>query len=151
MRHLGCGGVFVLYSFLLDTKRPVPIRKLGEIIMGLFLLGYCYVLNTSPEDKRAFVSHILGGDYSRYLFTLVMACAAISFFSGYFIRDVSLSVILCLTISTIFIDLDFTYWVETKGMLFWNQFRIICDDVCLILGFALFYVKFCNRIKAKED
>ncbi|XP_021353061.1 transmembrane protein 101-like [Mizuhopecten yessoensis] len=151
IRHLGCSGMFILYSHLQDKSGSSQLRRLGEIIVGLYLIGITYILNNSAEDKRAFLSHIVGGDWSRYFYTLILACAALSFFSGYFLRDMSVSMIILLTLSTLFVDCDFTFWTNRRGMHLWNQIRIVLDDICLILGFTMLTVGFDNRVKTKND
>ncbi|XP_069131678.1 transmembrane protein 101-like [Argopecten irradians] len=149
IRHLGCAGMFVLYSYLQD--RTSSTRRLGEITIGLYLLGLTYILNNSNEDRSAFLSHIVGGDWSRYFFTLIVACAALSFFSGYFLRDMSISIVILLTLYTVFVDCDFTFWVGKRGMHHWNQVRIVMDDIFLIIGFTMVTLRFDNVIKTKND
>ncbi|XP_060083499.1 transmembrane protein 101-like [Ylistrum balloti] len=151
VRHIGCAGMFILYSHLQDRKWTTHLRRIGEITVGLYLLGITYVLNNSAEDKRAFLSHVVGGDWSRYFYTLIIACAALSFFSGYFLRDMSISVIILLTLATVFVDCDLTFWVDRRGMHYWNQIRIVLDDICLILGFSMLTVRFDNIVKTNTD
>ncbi|XP_033752923.1 transmembrane protein 101-like [Pecten maximus] len=151
IRHLGCAGMFILYSHLQDRMTSGHLRRLGEITVGITLIGLTYILNNSAEDKRAFLTHIVGGDWSRYFYTLIIACAAMSFFSGYFLRDMSISMIILLTLSTLFVDCDFTFWVDRRGMHYWNQIRIVLDDIFLILGFAMVTIRFDNIVKTKND
>ncbi|XP_062592482.1 transmembrane protein 101-like [Saccostrea cucullata] len=146
-RHIGCVGIFLLFSSLFENLPSKQLQKLGETVVGIFLMAYVYILNNSAEDRRAFLSHIPGGDWTRYFFTLVLAAGAISFFSGHFLRDMSITVIGVFGILTIFVDCDINFWVETKGMLFWNQVRLIIDDLCILLGFAMIVVRVDNRIK----
>ncbi|XP_061179134.1 transmembrane protein 101-like [Saccostrea echinata] len=146
-RHIGCVGMFLLFSSLFENLPSKQLQKLGETVVGIFLMAYVYILNNSTEDRRAFLSHIPGGDWTRYFITLALAAGAISFFSGHFLRDMSITVICVFGILTIFVDCDINFWVETKGMLFWNQVRLIIDDLCILLGFAMIVVRVDNRIK----
>lgn len=147
LRHFGCAGMFLIYSYIYDVQRLKQLRKIGETVVGIFLVAYVYALNNSPEDRKGFLSHIPGGDWSRFFFTLILACGAMCFFSGYFLRDISLSCMVVLAILTVFIDCDIRYWVNVKHMHYWNQVRLISDDLCLILGFAMIGCRFDNKIK----
>lgn len=148
-RHIGCIGIFLLFSSIFENLPSKQLQKLGETVIGLFLMAFVYILNDSVEDKKAFLYHVPGGDWSRYFFTLVLAAGAISFFSGHFLRDMSISVIVMFGILTILIDCDINYWVEGNRMLFWNQVRIIIDDLCILLGFAMIVVRIDNRVKVE--
>lgn len=148
-RHIGCVGIFLLFSSIFENLPSKQLQKLGETVIGLFLMAFVYILNDSVEDKKAFLSHVPGGDWSRYFFTLVLAAGAISFFSGHFLRDMSISVIVMFGILTILVDCDINYWVEGNRMLFWNQVRIIIDDLCILLGFAMIVVRIDNRVKVE--
>lgn len=140
-------GIFLIFSSIFENLPSKQLQKLGETVTGIFLMAFVYILNNSNEDKRAFLSHVPGGDWSRYFSTLVLAAGAISFFSGHFIRDVSISVIGVFGILTILVDCDINFWVEMRKMLFWNQVRLIIDDLCILLGFAMIVVRVDNRIK----
>lgn len=148
-RHIGCIGIFLLFSSIFENLPSKQLQKLGETVIGLFLMAFVYILNDSVEDKKSFLYHVPGGDWSRYFFTLVLAAGAISFFSGHFLRDMSISVIVMFGILTILIDCDINYWVEGNRMLFWNQVRIIIDDLCILLGFAMIVVRIDNRVKVE--
>ena len=148
-RHVGCVGIFLLFSSVFENLPSKQLQKLGETVVGVFLMAFVYILNNIPEDRQAFLSHVPGGDWSRYFFTLVLTAGAISFFSGHFLRDMSISVIITFGILTILVDCDIHFWVETKGMLFWNQVRLIIDDLCILLGFSMIVVRIDNRIKVE--
>lgn len=83
-------------------------------------MAFVYIFNDSVEDKKVFLYYVSGGDWSRYFFIFVLAVGVISFFSGYFLRDMFISVIVMFGILIIFIDCDINYWVEGNRMLFWN-------------------------------
>jgi hypothetical protein len=151
IRHVGCAGIFVLFSYFCEEIKSKQLRKTGETVVGIFLMAYLYIINNSYEDKQTFLMHIPGGDWSRYFITLVLACGAISFFSGYFLRDVSMSLAIVMAILTIVIDCDIRHWVDKRGMLYWNQVRVITDDLCIILGFCLFITKGDNKVKVKVE
>ena len=147
MRQVGCAAMFLLFSSVHDPLQSKHLRKIAETLTGFFLLGYTYILNNSPEDKRAFLLHVPGGDWARYVFTLVLAAGAISFFSGHFLHDISIALIVMFAMLTLLIDCDTGYWVENKGMHLWNQLRLICDNFNIIIGFSMVFMKFDNKIK----
>ncbi|KAL5006219.1 hypothetical protein ScPMuIL_015025 [Solemya velum] len=146
-RQFGCCGVYLIYAYLNDEKRSVPLRRIGEIIIGLYLLSIAYMLNESTDDKAAFYSQIPGGDYSRFIVTLMFTAGALCFFSGYFLRDISMAMVIVTLVLTVLVDGNVSYWTYRKGMQFWNQMRIVLDQGCLITGFYLMSKKFTNRVK----
>lgn len=149
IRQVGCAGVFVLFSYFNDNAKSKQLRKIGETIIGIFLMAYVYMINTTYEDEQAFLTHLPGDDWSRYFITLILACGSISFFSGYFLRDVSASLAVVMAILTIVIDCDIRYWVDKRGMYYWNQVRVVTDDLCIILGLCLFVTRGDNKVKVE--
>lgn len=137
----------MVYAYLNDVQRSVPLRRIGETIIGLYLLSIAYMLNESRDDKAAFYNTIPGGDYSRFIVTLMFVAGALCFFSGYFLRDICLAMVLVTLIMTVLVDGNVSYWTYRKGMQFWNQMRIVLDQGCLITGFYLMSKKFTNRAK----
>lgn len=147
VRLIGCAGIYVLFSYFQEQVKSRQLRKLGETLVGIFLIAYVYIINNTYEDKRAFLMHIPGGNWIRYFITLALACGAISFFSGYFLRDVSISLAIVFAILTVAVDCDIQYWVNKRGMFYWNQVRVIADDLCIIIGFCLLMTRGDNKIK----
>lgn len=151
VRQGGCVGVYVLMAFIHTKKenRSEQLRRVGEIIMGIYLFAYAYILNSSSEYKRGFLHHFLDSDWLRYFITLAIVACALCFLSSYFVRDMSVCAALMLITVTIVMDLDFDYWTR-RGVHFWNQARMLLDSLTAVTGFALFSRVFENRIKTEH-
>ncbi|KAK3101102.1 hypothetical protein FSP39_000947, partial [Pinctada imbricata] len=147
VHQAGCAAMFILLSSLHDPKQSKHLRKIAETLTGFFLIAYTYMLNNSPEDRRALLAHIPGDDWSRYVVTLILAAGAVCFFSGHFLRDISISLVVVFAILTLFVDCDIDYWVKSKHMHIWNQIRIIIDNICIIIGLSVVIMKFGNKVK----
>ncbi|XP_067654791.1 transmembrane protein 101-like [Haliotis asinina] len=152
VRQVGCVGVYVLMAFIHTKKenRSEPLRRVGEIILGIYLFAYAYILNSSSEYKRGFLHHFLDSDWLRYFITLAIVACALCFLSGYFIRDMSVCAVVMLILVTMVMDLDFDYWTR-RGVHFWNQARLLLDSLTAVTGFALFSRVFENRIKTEHS
>ncbi|GFS12431.1 transmembrane protein 101-like [Elysia marginata] len=146
VRQIGCVGVYLMFASILDKKKSSHIRRTAEIVLGLYLFAYVYLINNTKEVRNATLSHILAGDWGRYMFTVVLAACALSFFSGYFLRDMSLCAAVTIVLLTVLVDCDFSYW-SRKGVHFWNQARMVGDNLCVCTGlfYAFFHID--NRVK----
>ncbi|KAL4225684.1 hypothetical protein ACF0H5_016373 [Mactra antiquata] len=133
-RHLGCLGVYLIYSFINSNKDNKLIHRIGELCIATYLLGSAYIINESYEDKRAIMEFIPGGDYARYFLTLLFTCCGLCFLAGYFLKDISMTMGFLLMVVTLIIDMKFSYW-SYRGMAYWSQMRLVVDNVNLIVGF----------------
>lgn len=135
-RHLGCLGIYLIYSFIKSNRKSKLMHRLGELCVAVYLIAQAYLINESYEDKKAITDLIPGGNYARYFFTLVYGSAGLCFLSGYFLKDISMSVAFFLSFVTCVVDMRFWFWTY-RGMSYWNQFRLVTDNVNLIIGFFL--------------
>lgn len=149
-RHLGCLGVYLIYSVIKDSKQSKLVQRVGELCIAVFLLGNAYLINESYEDRKALMEHIPGGNYARYAITVLYTCAGICFLSGYFLKDISMSMAFLVTLLTLIVDVKFSYW-SYRGMAYWNQFRIVIDNVNMIAGFFLFMAYYENIAKEEKE
>lgn len=117
--------------------------------VAVYLLGNAYLLNESYEDRRAIIEHIPGGDYARYFLTTLYACCGICFLSGYFLKDISITMAFLLCAVTMIVDLKMSYW-SYRGMAYWNQMRLVIDNVNLIIGFFVLMNHYEN-LSAEEN
>ncbi|KAK7480415.1 hypothetical protein BaRGS_00028334, partial [Batillaria attramentaria] len=146
LRQFGCLGVYVMLAYVIDNKRSIQLRRIGEICLGLFLMSYVYLLNSVIQYKEAFYMHMLGGDGMRYLVALTLAGCALSFFSGFFLRDMSICAAATLLLTTLSVDLDLSYWMS-KNVHQWNQIRQLMNNGCAIVGLFMLFTTVDNRIK----
>ncbi|GFN96270.1 transmembrane protein 101-like [Plakobranchus ocellatus] len=146
VRQFGCVGVYVMFASIVDQKKSTHLRRIAEIVLGIYLFAYLYLINNTKEVRTGVISHVLLGDWGRYAFTVVLASCALSYFSGYFLRDMSLCAAVAIVFLTVLVDCHFSYW-SRKGVHFWNQARMVGDNLCVCTGlfYAFFHID--NRVK----
>ncbi|XP_060564694.1 transmembrane protein 101-like [Ruditapes philippinarum] len=149
-RHAGCLGVYLIYSFIKSNRQSNLIHRIGELCISAYLLGSAYLINESYEDKRAVLENIPGGNYARYFLTIIFTCAGLCFISGYFLRDISMSMAFLIGAITILVDMKFSYW-SYRGMAYWNQMRIVIDNLNLLTGFFVFMIHYENIARADAE
>ncbi|KAK2189903.1 hypothetical protein NP493_94g03014 [Ridgeia piscesae] len=139
-RMVGVAGFFILYSCVLNTSRQKTsqMRRVGETLVGIYLIFASYILYESPEDKRAFLRHVPGGDmFVLYAYIALLAGCAACFLPGYFQHNASQLLIVLVTLGTVMVDLDINYWIRQRGIHYWTQFRLITDNLCIICGLVM--------------
>ena len=140
IRLLGVSSIYFMFAAKVSKESSSSqFSKFGQTVLGAYLLLSTYLLVNSSEDKTAFIKHVPGGEVALYVYILLLASSAISFFGGMFVYDMIQPVIVMLIISTSFIDSDINYWNRKRGVDFWIQIRLIMDNVSIILG-LLFYL-----------
>ncbi|KAK7098878.1 transmembrane protein 101-like [Littorina saxatilis] len=147
LRQIGVLGTYVMLAYIVDKKRSTQLLRIGQIALGIFLMATVFLINSVPQYREAFSAHMMGGDYMRYLIAVTLAGCALSFFSGYFLHDMSMCAAVTLLLTTAFVDCDLPYW-RNLGVHQWGQIRQILNSACAILG--LFYLSFSvdNQLKA---
>ncbi|XP_041366223.1 transmembrane protein 101-like [Gigantopelta aegis] len=149
-RQIGCAGIYILLADLLvkaDQGRyrvqadgMVPSRqqqRIGEILIGLYLFSYSCLLTSCGEHREAFLHHFWHSELMQYAMTAILLASAFCFISGYFVKDMFICVIPALILLTALIDCDIRYWTE-RQVHYWNQVRLLGDNVCAISGFIFF-------------
>jgi uncharacterized membrane protein YphA (DoxX/SURF4 family) len=126
------------------------MQRIGELCIAVYLCAQAYLFNESYEDKKAIMDLIPGGNYARYALTLVFACAGLCFISGYFLKDISLAVTFVLIVFMVLVDIKFSFWTY-RGMSYWNQARLLADNVNLLFGFFLCANHYENLSKDARD
>lgn len=138
-RLIGVAGCFVLYSFFTSPKpRNQQMRRIAEILLGLYTFMAVYSLVESEEDKAAFLKLFPGGMVTLYGFVIAYCVVAMCYLPGYFVYDASQVFCLVLLTRTAFIDCNVDYWTKRRGMDFWNQFKLIADNVCIVMGLVMY-------------
>ena len=149
-RHLGCLGVYLIYAFIKSKRTSKLLPRLGELCIAVYLIAQAYLMNESYEDKKAIMDLVPGGNYARYFFTLMYGSAGICFLSGYFLKDISMSMAFTLSFLTCVVDMRFWFW-SYRGMSYWNQFRLVSDNVTLIFGFFMFMKHYENLSEEEKE
>jgi hypothetical protein len=133
----GTAGMYLIFGYLTDLQtKSTQLRRAGETIIGIYLICLNYMLINFEEDYDAFVYHVIGGEVILYIVAAVLIGCGIAFLMGKYIRDVSAICAITLIFLTLFTDVDTRYW-QIKGVDFWNQLRMITDDLCIICGLGI--------------
>ncbi|XP_074660528.1 transmembrane protein 101-like [Tubulanus polymorphus] len=135
IRIIGTVGVYTLLAFISSARNSSnELRRLGETVTGVYLLCYAYSIMNIPEETEAFKDHVLYGDLMIYVVVGALAIGALTCLSGRYIVDVCYLIVLVLLFLTLSIETDTRYW-RRRGLDFWNQIRMIFDNVTVIVGF----------------
>ncbi|XP_030397342.1 transmembrane protein 101 isoform X1 [Gopherus evgoodei] len=127
------GGFLILASGAGEIYRQKPrsrsLQSTGQVFLGIYLICVAYSLQHSKEDRLAYLNHILGGEITLQLLFILYGVLALSFLSGYYVSTAAqiLSVILPLVI--LFIDGNLGYWHDSRRIEFWNQMKLIGQNV----------------------
>ncbi|XP_072523489.1 transmembrane protein 101 [Salminus brasiliensis] len=127
------GGFLVLASGAGEVYRQKPrtrsLQSTGQVFLGIYLICLVYSLQHSQEDRLAYLDHIPGGEVTVQLLVVVFGVLALSFLSGCYVQLASqiLSVLLPLVI--LFIDGNVGYWHRSRRVEFWNQMKLIGQNV----------------------
>ena len=146
-RLLALSGIVLLFSFFHEKKpRPQHYRWIGERLMAMYFFCVFYSTIYSKEDSQALLLHYPGGETTQYLCATLAALGAIAYFTGYFILDISYTLVVFILINTLAIDCDIYYWTHRRGLDFWNQFRLLSDNLYIVLGIIMILSCSTNRV-----
>ena len=148
VRQVGVLGVYLTLAHVLAERRWGSLRRLGEVCLGLGLLGQVYLLNATPHYTTAFLALTLGGHWLRYLLALSLVACALSFFSGHFQRDMALCAAATLALTTASVDLHLHYWAG-MGVHRWSVIRQVLNGSCTIVGLLFLSFTVDNKLKAQ--
>ena len=133
----------------MPKPRSFTLRRIGEILFGVYLAAYTYTLMESPEDRKAFVSHMPGGEITLYMFAILLSCSALCYLPGLFVHDVSQAAVILIFTSTVLVDCDINFWVNRRGLDFWNHMRMLIDNIFIILSLAMYLT--CTKKAVTKD
>lgn len=152
LRCMGVAGFTILYAFYSMRKpRSQPLRRLAESIIGIYLIAIIYSSIESPEDRTAFVNLVPGGNFTLYVYALILAGAAMCYLPGMFVYDVSLFLLPALAVSCVFIDCNVHYWTYRRGLDFWNQIRLMADSIFIVMGVAMILSCSVKKLPVSEE
>ncbi|XP_030631656.1 transmembrane protein 101 [Chanos chanos] len=127
------GGFLVLASGAGEVYRQKPrtrsLQSTGQVFLGIYLICVVYSLQHSQEDRQAFLNHIPGGEITIQLLVLVFGVLALSFLSGCYVRLSAQILATLLPLVVLFIDGNLGYWHHTRRVEFWNQMKLIGQNV----------------------
>ena len=139
-RMIGVAGFYLLFAFFQSSKpRHKPLRFIGHIVVGIYILAAAYIVLQSPEDKESFLRFVPGSRPVLFVYGTLLATVGLCYLPGQFVYDVTLALIVLVTASTAFVDTRFSYWTTRRGIDYWNQMRLVTDNIMIVVG-AVMYV-----------
>ena len=150
-RLLGTSGVVLLYNFFHANKpRPQHYRRAAETMIGLYFFSLFYMCLYSKEDSQSLIRHLPGGDTMQYVCVGLACLGFLSYISSYYVLDITYIMAPFVTVITVTIDCDIYYWTHSRGMDFWNQFRLLTDHLYIAIG-LLMYITCSTRVTLLRD
>ncbi|CAI9741072.1 Hypothetical predicted protein [Octopus vulgaris] len=139
-RHFACAGVYIGLAYLFDKNSGKQLQQISYSVLGIYCLTLIVALNNNTELYQAFIYHFPVSDVSHVVMNILLGLCSVSLFSG--VKQVQCKTFFTLAILmaliSLFIDSRLSYWTEYKKVHFWNQIRLICDQICITIGFILF-------------
>uniref|UniRef100_A0A803Y5D7 Transmembrane protein 101 n=1 Tax=Meleagris gallopavo TaxID=9103 RepID=A0A803Y5D7_MELGA len=127
------GGFLILASGAGELYRQKPrsrsLQSTGQVFLGIYLICQAYSLQHSKEDRLAYLNHILGGELTLQLLFVLYGLLALAFLSGYYVRVAAQVLAVLLPLAILLIDGNIGYWHEARRVEFWNQMKLIGQNV----------------------
>ncbi|NP_001089727.1 uncharacterized protein LOC734790 [Xenopus laevis] len=127
------GGFLVLASGAGEIYRQKPrsrsLQSTGQVFLGIYLICVAYTLQHSKDDRLAYLDFIPGGEPALQILFVLYGVLALSFLSGYYVRSTSQVLAVLLPFSLLLIDGNLGYWHSSRKVEFWNQMRLIGQNV----------------------
>ncbi|XP_003465795.1 transmembrane protein 101 [Cavia porcellus] len=127
------GGFLVLASGAGELYRRKPrsrsLQSTGQVFLGIYLICVAYSLQHSKEDRLAYLNHLPGGELMVQLFFLLYGVLALAFLSGYYVTLAAQILAVLLPPVMLLIDGNIAYWHHTRRVEFWNQMKLLGENV----------------------
>ncbi|NXD89073.1 TM101 protein, partial [Halcyon senegalensis] len=127
------GGFLILASGAGELYRQKPrsrsLQSTGQVFLGIYLICQAYSLQHSKEDRLAYLNHLLGGELALQLLFILYGLLALAFLSGYYVRAAAQVLAVLLPLAILLIDGNLGYWHEARRVEFWNQMKLIGQNV----------------------
>ncbi|KAE8575417.1 hypothetical protein XENTR_v10003830 [Xenopus tropicalis] len=127
------GAFLVLASGAGEIYRQKPrsrsLQSTGQVFLGIYLICVAYTLQHSKEDRLAYLDFLPGGEPALQILFVLYGVLALSFLSGYYVRSTSQVLAVLLPFSLLLIDGNLGYWHSVRKVEFWNQMRLIGQNV----------------------
>jgi len=144
-RLLGVAGSFLLYAYFVSRKSQSRLlRRSGECLVGLSVMLSTYSCLLVAEDREAFLKLVPFGHVMLFVYGTLLGTIGLCYVPGLFVYDVTIGLVILLFASTAGIDMRMWYWTQRRGLHYWNQMRLIIDNVTIIIG-ALLYLTCADR------
>ncbi|RLV63494.1 hypothetical protein DV515_00018214 [Chloebia gouldiae] len=127
------GGFLILASGAGELYRQRPrsrsLQATGQVLLGIYLICQAYSLQHSPEDRLAYLDHLLGGEVALQLLFLLYGLLALAFLSGCYVRAAAQVLAVLLPPAILLVDGNLGYWHALRRVEFWNQMKLIGQNV----------------------
>jgi len=144
-RLIGVAGNFLLYTYFISQKpQSHLLRRSGECLVGLSVMLSTYSFLVVAEDREAFLKLIPLGYVMLFVYGTVLGTIGLCYIPGLFVYDVTIGLAVLLSASTVGVDMRVWYWTQRRGLHYWNQMRLIIDNLTIIIG-ALLYLTCAER------
>ena len=144
-RLLGVAGSFLMYAcFTSQNPQPRSLRRLAECLVGFSVMFSSYSVLVVAEDRQAFL-HLIPFSYVLpFVYGTALGAIGLCYISGLFVYDVTIGLVFLLLASTAGVDVRMWYWTQRRGIHYWNQMRMIIDNLAIVAG-ALLYLTCAKR------
>jgi len=144
-RLLGVAGNFLLYAYFVSRKpQPQILRRIGECLVGFSVVFSTYSVLTIAEDREAFLKLIPLSHVMLFVYGTILGTVGLCYIPGLFVYDVTIGLAILLLASTVGVDMRIRYWTQYRGIHYWNQMRLIFDNLTIVAG-ALLYLTCAKR------
>ncbi|XP_063281606.1 transmembrane protein 101 [Pelobates fuscus] len=127
------GGFLVLASGAGEIYRQKPrsrsLQSTGQVFIGIYLICMAYTLQHSKEDRLAYLEFLPGGEPALQIVFILFGILALSFLSGYYVRIAAQVLAVLLPLTLLLIDGNLNYWHTNRRVEFWNQMRLIGQNI----------------------
>jgi len=140
-RLLGVAGNFLLYTYFVSRHRESRwLRRVGECLVGLSVLLSTYSVLMVAEDREAFLKLVPFSQVTLFVYGTLLGTVGLCYVPGLFVYDVTFGLVILLSLSTTGVDMRMWYWTQRRGLHYWNQVRLIIDNVTIIVGALLYLI-----------
>jgi FtsH-binding integral membrane protein len=149
-RMIGVAGYFFFYAFFSSRKpRPYWLRRTAEILLAIYACMTTYAVLQVSEDREGFLKLVPGSQTVLFLYATLLGCVGLCLLPGLFTYDITVMLTVLLTLSTILVDCQISYWTKRRGLHYWNQIRLLADNIAILMGCIMYLT--CTRKKLPED
>jgi len=146
IRMVGVAGFFLIYAHFMSPKpRSKMLRRIGEILVGIYALIAMYSVLQISEDREGFFKMIPFPQTTLFVYATLLGGVGLCYLPGLFVYDVTVLLVILVTLITAAVDCQMSYWTKRRGMDYWNQVRLVTDNVSIACG-CLLYLS-CSRKK----
>jgi len=140
-RLLGVAGNFLLFAYFVSRSHESRwLQRAGECLVGLSVLLSTYSILLVAEDREAFLKLIPFSRVVLFIYGILLGTVGFCYVPGLFVYDVTFGLVALLSMSTVGVDMRMWYWTQRRGLHYWNQMRLVIDNMTIIVGAVLYLI-----------